>query len=72
MFQSSAKRLRAWLSLADDLLGDPPAAAQPHPHRRELRWQRSRRPGAVSPRPSYCLCPVRGGSGPSKRERAVR
>jgi hypothetical protein len=29
MFQSSSKRLRAWLSRFDDILGDPPADARP-------------------------------------------
>jgi hypothetical protein len=30
-----------------------------HPHRRPLRWERSRRPGTVAPRPSHCISPVR-------------
>jgi hypothetical protein len=76
MFRSSVMRLRAWLELADDLLGDPaqPASAHDaqlhshHPHRRPLRWQRERRPGAVPAAPAYCLCPVR----PATRGRGAR
>ena len=66
MFQSSKTRLRAWLALADDLLGDPSDDAQnrlkpwaTHPHRRPLRWERERRAGSVTPPPAHCLCPVR-------------
>jgi hypothetical protein len=58
MFQSSAKRLRALLSLAEDVLGDPPAEA-PHPHRRPLRFEHERRGGSVAPPPAHCLSPVR-------------
>jgi len=36
MFQSSANRLRAWLSVLDDVLGDPQPDPRPHPHRRPL------------------------------------
>jgi hypothetical protein len=67
MFQSSARRLRALLSLADDVLGDPLAPETPHPHRRPLRFEYERRPGAVPPRPAHCLSPVRG---PTVRERS--
>jgi len=63
MFQSSAKRLRAWLTLVDDVLADPladqVADARAHPHRRPLRWQRGHRPGTVPARPAVCLSPVR-------------
>lgn len=66
MFQSSSNRVRAWLDraesllgLVDDVLGDPPAAAPPHPHRRELQWNRKRRGGAVPHPPAYCLSPIR-------------
>jgi hypothetical protein len=82
MFQSSHKRLRAWLSRFDDILGDPPADARPapesadpgahHPHRRPLRWQRDRRPGGVAPAPAVCLCPVRSGRKTGAGERAMR
>lgn len=66
MFQSSMKRLRAWLDVVDDMLvGDPPADAHlevprwaTHPHRRPLRWQRARRAGSVPAAPAHCLCPV--------------
>ena len=44
MFRSSLERLRAWLTLADDVLGDPVAPA--HPHRQPLRW-RYERPLAI-------------------------
>jgi hypothetical protein len=66
MFQSSARRLRALLSLADDVLGDPLEPAAPHPHRRPLRLEHERRPGSVPPRPARCLSPVRA---PIVRER---
>jgi hypothetical protein len=72
MFQSSPKRLRAWLdrieAVIDDALSyDPPDDARPdphsaylaHPHRRPLRWQHARRPGSVAPAPTACLSPVR-------------
>jgi hypothetical protein len=67
MFQSSKKRLRAWLDVVDDMLvDDPPADAHleapvwaTHPHRRPLRWQRARRAGSVPAAPAHCLCPVR-------------
>ena len=64
MFQSSSNRLRAWLKLVDhaldDVLGDPPADAQPHPHRRPLRLEHRRphprlAPGGIVYRP---LCAV--------------
>ena len=67
MFQSSTKRLRAWMDVVDDMLvGDPPADAPlevplwaAHPHRRPVRWQRGRRAGSVPVAPAHCLCPVR-------------
>ena len=59
MFQSSVKRLKALLSLADDLLGDPEPAPAPHPHRRPARVRIERRTGSVPARPAHCLCPVR-------------
>jgi hypothetical protein len=71
MFQSSTKRLRAWLDVVDDMLaGDPPADAHleeplwvTHPHRRPVRWQRARRAGSVPAAPAHCLCPVRPAPG---------
>ena len=30
-----------------------------HPHRRDLRWKRERRPGTVPRRPAHCISPVR-------------
>ena len=59
MFHSSAGRLRAWLSRFEDILGDSPTPEAPHPHRRPLRWERSRRAGAVPARPAHCISPVR-------------
>ncbi|MGO9954626.1 MAG: hypothetical protein ACLP50_01360 [Solirubrobacteraceae bacterium] len=61
MFQASVRRLKALLSLADDLLGDPEPVAR-HPHRRPLRLEHERRPGTVPPPPAHCLSPVRGHS----------
>jgi hypothetical protein len=75
MFQSSKTRLRAWLELVDDFLGDPPDDAQPdlepwatHPHRRPLRWERERRAGGVQAPPARCLCPVRSTAGGDRSE----
>jgi hypothetical protein len=66
MFQSSTNRLRAWVSRLDDILADHPDETRPwesdfrnHPHRRELRWDRPRRPGTVDARPAHCISPVR-------------
>ena len=58
MFQASGKRLRALLTLLDDVLGDPEPPAAPHPHRRPVRIQRERRAGTVATRPTHCLSPV--------------
>ena len=40
-----------------------PSAPPPHPHRRELRWERKRRPGSLPRPPAHCISPVvrRGG-----------
>jgi hypothetical protein len=67
MFQSSAKRFRAWLSVLDDVRGDPPVESKPHPHRRPLSWRHARRPGSVPARPAHCLSPVR--AAPERVER---
>lgn len=67
MFHSSAKRLRALLSLADDILGDPEPET-PHPHRRPVRIERKRRPGSVAAPPAHCLSPVRSNSRHARRE----
>jgi hypothetical protein len=79
MFQSSSTRLRAWLALAEGLLGDPPAEAhrhpepwETHPHRRPLRWQRERRGGSVPAAPAYCLCPIRRASNAGGRDQVLR
>jgi hypothetical protein len=72
MFQSSSKRLRAWLRWTEDILGDPPEDVQPHPHRRELRWDRERRGGSVPARPAHCISPVRPAKNFTRRDPAVR
>jgi hypothetical protein len=79
MFQSSANRLRTWLSRVDDLLADHPDEAQApshstdtHPHRRELRWQRDRRAGSVPARPAHCISPVRASREAHDRSTATR
>ncbi|MFZ0042707.1 MAG: hypothetical protein WAK93_15460 [Solirubrobacteraceae bacterium] len=69
MFQSSAKRLRTWLTRFDDVLGDPPAPA-PHPHRRPVRIERHRRQGSVAARPTHCISPVHRGE-PVRRDRVA-
>jgi hypothetical protein len=61
--------MRAWLRLADDLLGDPPVDTQPHPHRRPLRWEHQRRPGAVPHRYAHCISPIRPASERAQTER---
>jgi hypothetical protein len=86
MFQSSSKRLRAWMSrfedVLDDVLGDPPVDARhastnrstwsAHPHRKPLRPHRRRRPGSVAPAPAVCISPVRAAREQGGRERAAR
>jgi hypothetical protein len=79
MFHSSATRLRAWLRWTEDILGDPPDGAQRdeydvhrHPHRRPLRWQRDRRPGAVAAPAAHCISPVRQRAEAERREPAGR
>jgi len=69
MFRTSLQRVRVWLEVFDDVLGDahdaaPAADAQlhSHPHRTPLRWQRARRPGSVPASPAHCLSPVRASS----------
>jgi hypothetical protein len=68
MFQSSAKRLRAFLSLADDFLGDPEPET-PHPHRRPVRISYERRGGSVAAAPAHCLSPVRPAPRAGRREK---
>jgi hypothetical protein len=80
MFQPCSNRLRAWLALADDILGDPrPADAHiddrawaEHPHRRPLRRERERRAGSVPAAPAYCLCPIRPERELSRRDEILR
>jgi len=71
MFRSSVNRLRSWLRLAEDILGDGiPVDARPHPHRRPLRWERTRRDGSVAARPTHCVSPVRAGSDAARHDPA--
>jgi hypothetical protein len=79
MFQSSAHRLRAWLSRADDIVGgfpddahDPQDDPLTHPHRRPLRWERARRAGSVAARPAHCIAPVRATIDADERARTAR
>jgi hypothetical protein len=79
MFRSSLNRLLDWAEGAlapgeDDCEPDetrfeadegrfdalPPT---PHPHRRELRWERQRRPGSLPHPPAHCISPVAQRSG---------
>ncbi|MFZ0091014.1 MAG: hypothetical protein WAL63_16020 [Solirubrobacteraceae bacterium] len=69
MFQASVKRFRALLTLVDDVLGDPEPPAVPHPHRRPVRIDRTRRSGSIAPRPAHCLSPVRPSADPGRRDR---
>jgi hypothetical protein len=69
MFQASAKRFRALMTLVDDVLGDPEPPAAPHPHRRPVRIERRRRPGTVPTRPMHCISPVRPQPGRARRQR---
>jgi hypothetical protein len=71
MFQSSKDGLRVWLERFDDILGDPPEAAPPHPHRAPLRWERDRRAGSVPARPAHCISPVRVVSPSEDRDHAA-
>jgi hypothetical protein len=72
MFQSPVKRLRRLVTLAEDLLGDPPEPETPHPHRRPLRLERQRRLGSVPARPAHCLSPVRPSFDQGRRQQPVR
>jgi hypothetical protein len=71
MFPASVKRLRALMTLVEDVLGDDEPPAAPHPHQRPVRIQRQRRAGTVATRPTHCLCPVpvRPVTGRGARER---
>jgi hypothetical protein len=69
MFQASAKRFRALMTLFDDVLGDPEPPAAAHPHRRPVRIDRRRRAGSVAPRAAHCLSPVRLSPEHGRRDR---
>jgi hypothetical protein len=58
MFQASVKRLRALMTLVDDVLADLEPPAAPHPHRRPVRIGWERRAGTVATRPTHCLSPL--------------
>ncbi|MDQ6805118.1 MAG: hypothetical protein M3065_09140 [Actinomycetota bacterium] len=51
-----------------------PAATPPlpHPHRRELRWERKRRPGSLPHPPAHCISPVRRKAGVRTRQDSGR
>ena len=52
---------------------DPAASVAPHPHRRELRWERDRRPGSVPRPPAPCISPVvRRAAGVRTRDGSAR
>jgi hypothetical protein len=81
MFQSATRLLQACISLADDVLGDPPdsdfgspmlSPEADHPHRRPLRWHRQRRPGQLPPPVAHCLCPVRSSARYDQMDEAIR
>ena len=75
MFQLTPERLQRLLDLVDEVLaGDPPEdeAIHQHPHRQPLRWQPSRRAGAISARPAHCLSPVRMSERQRMRDQAAR
>lgn len=72
MFQVSKRRVRALMTMMDDLLGDPDTPPAPHPHRRPVRIERQRRPGSVAPRPAHCLSPVRPTPGPGRERSSAR
>lgn len=73
MFQLTPERLNRLLDLVDDVLaGDPPEEAPHHPHRQPIRWQPSRRAGAVNARPAHCLSPVRMSTRQRMRDEAAR
>ncbi|MFL5863329.1 MAG: hypothetical protein ACJ780_21575 [Solirubrobacteraceae bacterium] len=69
MFQASIKRIRALMTLVDDVLGDPEPPPHPHPHRRPVQIERQRRAGSVAPRPMHCVSPVRPQPGRAGRDR---
>jgi len=72
MFQSSRDRVMAWVERTLAPSDDEPVGPDdhyevvptpPHPHRRQLRWERKRRPGSLPHPPAHCISPVRHGSG---------
>ncbi|HEY5316952.1 MAG TPA: hypothetical protein VIJ20_03170 [Solirubrobacteraceae bacterium] len=63
MFRSSLNRVLNWAEQAlapsdEESIAAEKQLAAPHPHRRELRWERERRPGSVPHRPAHCISPV--------------
>jgi hypothetical protein len=43
-----------------------------HPHRRELRWERKRRPGSLPHPPAHCISPVRHKAGARRHQDSAR
>jgi hypothetical protein len=70
MFRSPIAKIRSWLTLADDVLGEPEVV--PHPHRRPLTYKPVRRHGAVPSRPAVCVSPVRPAPGRRSGDAAPR
>jgi hypothetical protein len=81
MFRSSLNRILDWaenalapieeeLEVGEDHIEPVPVAA--HPHRRELRWERKRRPGSIPHPPAHCISPVRRKAGARARQDSTR
>ncbi|MDQ6777542.1 MAG: hypothetical protein M3071_15310 [Actinomycetota bacterium] len=68
MFRASLNRILDWAENALAPIEDELAVGEdqvevmtpaPHPHRRELRWDRKRRPGSIPHAPAHCVSAVR-------------
>jgi hypothetical protein len=71
MFQRTKQRFEALMALVDEVLADDPPASL-HPHDRTVSLRPPRRAGAVAPRETHCLCPVRPAAGRDRRDRIAR
>ncbi|HWF51211.1 MAG TPA: hypothetical protein VG294_11290 [Solirubrobacteraceae bacterium] len=81
MFRSSLNRILDWAENAlapieedVEVGGDEiePILVAAHPHRRELRWERKRRPGSIPHPPAHCISPVRRKAGARARQESPR